>query len=533
MGIMAKKQRIFISYRRQGGIDTARWLRDHLTARGYSVFMDLENLRSGNFNYALYNEIRNSDVFLIVLSNGSLDRCVYPDDWVRHELAFAIQCGIKIIPILKDDFWFPEYLPEDVDPIRYYNGLRVSYDFFDAFMNKLEEYITGKPVRRRSPVLPIVCICAVLLVGGFFLGRMLLDRDKDRPDDDPPGQSSMQSKDTKPKETTAPPTTNTPETTVPPTTNPPETTVPPTTEPEETIPPTVPYDPTMVGNSVTNLCNDPFLATLDDSRVVILVVLDLQWYNLIPSIDFSCTYSPNARKVTVKWNSDSQKSPKTPLQDVDCRYLFITTEWAYFALNEGNTETLYRATIDTEKGDFGQKQPIVKNILSQNRIAICGDYVYCWIQSEGLCRFQTDGSEKKLLLSSNGFSVPTTFQVTDGNVYFFEPASGIYSVSVNGGPVRHLLDTRNSGDVITHAVEENGFIYYTKKNASDPAEMWCVDTEGKNDFKLASLPEADMEPLALNISLSTLYLRVTQGEKTHLYTLAKNSNTFEFSRTYN
>ena len=84
------RKRIFISYRRNGGIDTARWLHDQLKARGYQVFIDMEGLRAGAFNQALYHEIKNSDVFLIVLSKGSLDRCKNKNDWVRKEVSYAI-----------------------------------------------------------------------------------------------------------------------------------------------------------------------------------------------------------------------------------------------------------------------------------------------------------------------------------------------------------------------------------------------------------------------------------------------------------
>ena len=47
------KYDIFISYRRDGGQETARILRDSLAERGYRVFFDVESLRSGAFNTKL------------------------------------------------------------------------------------------------------------------------------------------------------------------------------------------------------------------------------------------------------------------------------------------------------------------------------------------------------------------------------------------------------------------------------------------------------------------------------------------------
>ena len=46
---------IFISYRRDGGDMLAQLLFDRLTHLGFSVFYDVESLRSGKFNEALYN----------------------------------------------------------------------------------------------------------------------------------------------------------------------------------------------------------------------------------------------------------------------------------------------------------------------------------------------------------------------------------------------------------------------------------------------------------------------------------------------
>ena len=48
---------VFISYRRDGGAETAKHLRDVLTERGYRVFFDTDSLRSGDFNRKLFDVI--------------------------------------------------------------------------------------------------------------------------------------------------------------------------------------------------------------------------------------------------------------------------------------------------------------------------------------------------------------------------------------------------------------------------------------------------------------------------------------------
>ena len=71
---------IFISYRREGGFDTAALLCGRLKDAGYRVFFDVEALRSGRFNAALYCEIERCRDFIVVLTPGCLERCQNEDD---------------------------------------------------------------------------------------------------------------------------------------------------------------------------------------------------------------------------------------------------------------------------------------------------------------------------------------------------------------------------------------------------------------------------------------------------------------------
>ena len=144
---MKKEYDIFISYRRDGGESTAKILRDKLTELGYSVFFDVESLRSGDFNTKLYAVIEECDDFIVVLSPGALDRCAQEDDWVRLEIEHAMEKEKNIIPVMLRGFSFPDRLPESIDGLRYKNGLESNYQFFDAFIGKLEEFLKSRPSR--------------------------------------------------------------------------------------------------------------------------------------------------------------------------------------------------------------------------------------------------------------------------------------------------------------------------------------------------------------------------------------------------
>ncbi|MBR3235087.1 MAG: toll/interleukin-1 receptor domain-containing protein [Atopobiaceae bacterium] len=156
---------IFISYRRAGGAETAKHLRDVLTERGYRVFFDTDSLQSGNFNKKLFDVIDSCKDMIIILSPGSLDRCVNEGDWVRMELAYGLEHGKNIVPVMSNGFEFPESLPPDINDIRWQNGVAVNIEFFDAMINKLTTFLISKPVNsKKKLVLAAVGAAAVVLV---------------------------------------------------------------------------------------------------------------------------------------------------------------------------------------------------------------------------------------------------------------------------------------------------------------------------------------------------------------------------------
>ena len=151
MGIARKpKYDIFISYRRDGGADTAKHLRDSLAQHGYRVFLDVESLRSGPFNEQLYDIIDTATDFLLILPQGGLDRCESEGDWVRLEVERARERELNIIPIMLRGFSFPEHLPESIDFVRYQNGPEMTEaTYWDAFVQRLEEQYLKS--RRHEP----------------------------------------------------------------------------------------------------------------------------------------------------------------------------------------------------------------------------------------------------------------------------------------------------------------------------------------------------------------------------------------------
>ena len=165
-----RRGKIFICYRREGGADLARLVRDSLQHRGYDVFMDVENLRSGPFNTALFHEIETATDVVVILTPGSLDRCHNAGDWVRLEIARAIQQKRNIIPLMARGFDWPTPsapLPADLAALPTYNGVSPSHEYFEASLDKLAQLLTGLPRRSRTWSYAIAAALVLAVAGGI------------------------------------------------------------------------------------------------------------------------------------------------------------------------------------------------------------------------------------------------------------------------------------------------------------------------------------------------------------------------------
>jgi len=130
---------VFISYRREGGDAQARAIHLALRERGVQAFLDVAGLRSGYFDEALLRQIADTPNFVVILSPNSLDRCEGEKDWLRREIAHAIQTRRNIIPVLMPGFTFPGELPSDIANLSRYQGQEYSHRYFDAMLTEVIE----------------------------------------------------------------------------------------------------------------------------------------------------------------------------------------------------------------------------------------------------------------------------------------------------------------------------------------------------------------------------------------------------------
>lgn len=160
---MNNKFDIFISYRREGGSATALHLYYLLNEEGYKVSFDVDTLREGKFAEELYDRIDNCTDFVIVLNKDAFKRTIYENcprenDWMRMELARAIETGKNIIPVMLSGFEMPQRntLPEDIATLVDYNGPHHSDEYFDSFFNRLKSFLHSKADKRELNVIESV-----------------------------------------------------------------------------------------------------------------------------------------------------------------------------------------------------------------------------------------------------------------------------------------------------------------------------------------------------------------------------------------
>ena len=147
---------VFISYRRDGGFQTAKHLYDLLVWDGYSVSFDIDTLREGDFNKALLERIKQCTDFVLVVDEHCFDKTLdgsvpLEQDWLRQEVACALKLEKNIVSILLAGASFPNNLPEDIAQVAKKNGPEYSKGYFDSFYANLKGFLHALPRNKPTP----------------------------------------------------------------------------------------------------------------------------------------------------------------------------------------------------------------------------------------------------------------------------------------------------------------------------------------------------------------------------------------------
>jgi hypothetical protein len=189
--------KIFLCYRREDTSGHAGRLADRLCTRfgRDAVFRDLDSIGPGqDFTAAIPEAVGTCDAVVAVIGRNWLlagpdgrRRLDDPDDFVRVELAAALERGVQLIPVLVDRAEMPtsQSLPPPLTPLARRNALELSESRWDHDVQRLIDELDppsqtpGGPVPA-APNGPRVRARVMAGAGGFLVAAalvLLLNRD--------------------------------------------------------------------------------------------------------------------------------------------------------------------------------------------------------------------------------------------------------------------------------------------------------------------------------------------------------------------
>lgn len=155
---------VFLSYRREVSWPLAHAVRGELVPHGFDVFVDTQNIDSGEFERVILHQIEARAHFLLLLEPRSLDRISEPGDWLRRETAHALSLRRNVVPLLANGARMPAPadLPADLARLPSFNAVSVPHDYFAEAMQKLRDRFLRPP----DPVPPPAA-------GGTAMNRLI------------------------------------------------------------------------------------------------------------------------------------------------------------------------------------------------------------------------------------------------------------------------------------------------------------------------------------------------------------------------
>lgn len=157
---------IFVNYREEDTAFAAILLDETLAARfgANNVFRDSRTIRLGiKFDTELWSRLAEAKAMLAVIgpkwiavSRGGVRRLDEPNDWVRREIAFALQNDIRVIPVLIGDTPMPAEadLPADIKGLASRQFIRLyprnAHREINALADELASLMDPVPAARAS-----------------------------------------------------------------------------------------------------------------------------------------------------------------------------------------------------------------------------------------------------------------------------------------------------------------------------------------------------------------------------------------------
>lgn len=134
----------FISYRRKYGGYIAKLLFDALKRSGERTFFDVHSMRQGEYPEQIREAISQSAYVIVILTPGCMEEWEdNQEDWMRYEIAYALEKKKKIVTVMADEFQFPKELPDDIKNISHMQGVELDIKkvMLDPEFEELKNYL--------------------------------------------------------------------------------------------------------------------------------------------------------------------------------------------------------------------------------------------------------------------------------------------------------------------------------------------------------------------------------------------------------
>jgi len=182
---------VFISYRREDSSGYAGRLFDILSVHlgRENTYMDLDTIKGGdNFTTVIEEKISQCDVLLAVIGERWLTstgengrrRLDMADDFVRLEIAKALERGVRVIPVLVGGATMPHQddLPDDLRPLSVHQAMDLRDAHFHADVDQLVDLLDKivpsiasrqRKVKSNRLTLAVSSVLAVVVILGGIL----------------------------------------------------------------------------------------------------------------------------------------------------------------------------------------------------------------------------------------------------------------------------------------------------------------------------------------------------------------------------
>jgi hypothetical protein len=176
---------LFVSYRRSDSAGAAgRLVYSLVRENGRGIaFRDVVSLLPGDrFDQALVQAMARAEVVLVLIGEHWLAelqrRLALPEtDYVRAEVAAALQQGKRVVPVLLGAAPMPTsaQLPEDMEPLAMCHAITVRDEAWESDVARLADSI-GRPYRFDRMLWRAALVLPSLLLASWQLAPLLFDR---------------------------------------------------------------------------------------------------------------------------------------------------------------------------------------------------------------------------------------------------------------------------------------------------------------------------------------------------------------------